>query len=144
MNKKCNDPTALGYTYDGLEGSESEEMALWRPILDGLTSGMCSPTQSNSGGVGCLVHRASIMTLRAIFLRHGSIFSVNQWSVILGKVLVPAIKLAARNDNSAIVTVVSESPAQSSLEFLSQSLPLPPPIDDDGLQKFAQSALEER
>ena len=91
-----DDPTALGYTYDGLDGEEAQEMALWRPVLDGLVAGMCSQTKSNDGGVGCLIQRASIMTLRAIFLRHGSVFSTNQWYIILNDMLIPAIKSAAK------------------------------------------------
>ena len=89
------------------------------------------------------MQRASIMTLRAIFLRHGSIFSSKQWFIILKEVLVPAIETSITFDKSAIISIVSESPVESNLEFLSQSLPLPPPMDDEGLQKFARAAQNE-
>ena len=83
------------------------------------------------------------MTLRAIFLRHGKKFSPNQWLVILDQVLLPSIQAAIKNDCSAIVHVVSDSPTKSILDFMSSNLPLPPPIEDDGLQRFAHKAHEE-
>lgn len=135
-----NDPTAAGYTYEGLSDEEALEMVLWRPILDGLAAGICSTAPSCSGGVGCLVQRGSVITMRAILLRHGSIFSVSQWSVILRQVILPAIQIGAEYDASPVTTITSESPSVSSLDFLNEALPLPPTTDDEGLMKFAELA----
>lgn len=132
-----SDPTAPGYTYEGLSDEESLEMAIWRPLLDGLASGMCSSASSISGGVGCLVQRGSVMALRAILLRHGKVFSVPQWSAILNYVILPAVQTGAESDASPVTEISSESPLVSSLDFVGEPLPLPPPCDDEGLQKFA-------
>ena len=118
-------------------------MVLWRPLFDGLAAGICSSQKSQSGGVGCLVQRGSVIATRAILLRHGHLFSVNQWRVILNEVLIPAIKKAARNDQSPVVTITSDSPMISNLDFLSNSPPLPPQPDDERLMKFATNAQSE-
>jgi len=131
------DPMAPGFTYEGLSDEESLEMAIWRPLLDGLASGMCSSGSSISGGVGCLVQRGSAMALRAILLRHGKVFSVSQWSAILNYVILPAVQIGAESDSSPVTKISSESPSVSSLDFVGEPLPLPPPCDDEGLQKFA-------
>ena len=137
-----NDPSAAGYTYDyeGLSEEEALEMVLWRPILDGLAAGICSTAPSSSGGVGCLVQRGSVITMRAILLRHGSTFSTSQWAVILTQVLLPAIQIGAEYDASPVISITSESPAVSSLDFLNDALPLPPTTEDEGLLKFAELA----
>ena len=135
-----NDPSAPGFTYQGLSDEESLEMAIWRPLLDGLASGMCSSAPSSSGGVGCLVQRGSVMALRAILLRHGHLFSVSQWLTILNFVILPAIQIGAESDFSPVNQISSESPSVSSLDFLGEPLPLPPTCDDDGLTKFSAMA----
>ena len=135
-----SDPKAAGYTYEGLSDEEALEMVLWRPILDGLAAGICSTAPSSSGGVGCLVQRGSVITMRAILLRHGSVFSTSQWSVILRQVILPAIQIGAEYDTSPVTTITSESPSVSSLDFLNEALPLPPTTDDEGLKKFAELA----
>ncbi|KAL3770982.1 hypothetical protein ACHAW5_000384 [Stephanodiscus triporus] len=131
------DPMAPGFTYDGLTNEESLEMAIWRPLFDGLASGMCSPASSVSGGVGCLVQRGSAMALRAILLRHGKLFSVSQWSAILSDVILPAVQIGAQSDSSPVTKILSESPLVSSLDFVGEPLLLPPDCDDEGLEKFA-------
>lgn len=135
-----NDSSTAGFTYTGLSDEESLEMAMWRPLLDGLAAGMCSTASSISGGVGCLVQRGSVMALRAILLRHGKLFSVAQWSAILKYVILPAMQIGAENDVSPVIQISSESPSVSSLDFLGEPLPLPPSCDDEGLQKFASIA----
>ncbi|KAL7535213.1 hypothetical protein ACHAXR_006347 [Thalassiosira sp. AJA248-18] len=132
-----SDPAAPGFTYEGLSEEESLAMAIWRPLLDGLASGMCSSASSISGGVGCLVQRGSAIALRAILLRHGKMFSVSQWSAILNYVILPAVQIGAEGDSSPVTKISSESPSVSSLDFVGEPLPLPPPRDDEGLQKFA-------
>ena len=137
------DPMAPGFTYDGLTTEESLEMAIWRPLLDGLASGMSSPASSISGGVGCLVQRGSATALRAILLRHGKLFSVLQWSAILTNVILPAAQLGAESDSSPVSKILSESPSVSSLDFLGEPLLLPPECDDEGLQKFAAMTMSD-
>jgi len=132
-----SDSLAPGFTYEGLSVEESLEMAIWRPLLDGLASGMCSSASSTSGGVGCLVQRGSAMALRAILLRHGGVFSVSQWSAILNYVILPAVQIGAESDSSPVTKISSESPSVSSLDFVGEPLRLPPPCDDEGLHKFA-------
>eukprot|EP00984_Skeletonema_dohrnii_P005154 scaffold1815_cov147-Skeletonema_dohrnii-CCMP3373.AAC.6 len=135
---QTSDPAAPGYTYEGLSPEESLEMVIWRSLLDGLASGICSSAASTSGGVGCLVQRGSIMAMRAILLRHGKLFSASQWYAILGCVLLPAIQIGAESDSSPVTQISSESPSVSSLDFLGEPLQSPPPFDDEGLQKFAE------
>mmetsp|Transcript_31336 Transcript_31336/g.37283 ORF Transcript_31336/g.37283 Transcript_31336/m.37283 type:complete len:1900 (-) Transcript_31336:92-5791(-) len=137
---QSSDRLAFGYTYAGLEGKEAEEMVLWRPILDGLANGMCSTVQSKSGGVGCVLQRGSVMTLRAILLCHGQHFSAKQWAIILDQTILPAMQKAAENDSSPVTGIISESPTVSNLDFLVDPLPLPPSPDDEGLKKFALAA----
>ena len=140
---QCSEQMLSGFTYEGLSEEESLEMALWRPLLDGLAAGMCSAASSISGGVGCLVQRGSLMALRAILLRHGKLFSVSQWSAILNFVILPAIQIGAENDTSPVLQILSDSPSVSSLDFLGEPLPLPPLCDDEGLSKFAEMAQSE-
>eukprot|EP00586_Coscinodiscus_wailesii_P008153 CAMPEP_0172522006 /NCGR_PEP_ID=MMETSP1066-20121228/292890_1 /TAXON_ID=671091 /ORGANISM="Coscinodiscus wailesii, Strain CCMP2513" /LENGTH=1699 /DNA_ID=CAMNT_0013304971 /DNA_START=60 /DNA_END=5160 /DNA_ORIENTATION=+ len=134
------DPFSVGFTYPGLPEDQGEQMALWRPLFDGLAAGISSTARSNSGGVGCLVHRGSIMTTRAILLRHGKVFSPQQLRVLLQHVLLPAIQSAAEYDNFPVINIVSESPALSSLDFLAEALPLPPEPSDEGLAKFKEQS----
>jgi hypothetical protein len=111
-------------------------MVLWRHLLQGLVEGVRSTARSTAGGVGCLVQRGSLLALRAIFLRHGDQFSTTQWAAILEQTLLPAIRAGAENDFSPVVGIISESPSVSSVDFLVESPPLPPPADDMGLLKF--------
>jgi len=134
---QSSDPYAPGYTYEGLSDEEALEMVLWRPLIDGLADGICSSLPSSAGGVGCLVQRGSVLTLRAILLRYGDTFSTNQWAAILKHSIVPAIKKGAMNDRTTVVTITSESPAVTSLDFLADPLLLPPSPDDEGLLMFA-------
>ena len=137
---QSSDPDAFGYTYEGLKGAEAEEMVLWKPILDGLASGIRSKAKSNSGGVGCLVQRGSVMTMRSILLRHGRLFSCLQWSVIMKQILLPAIQSAAESDPSPVTSITSESPSVSSLDFVVEPLPPPPAPEDEVLRNFAVKA----
>lgn len=111
-------------------------MVLWRHLLQGLVEGVRSTARSTAGGVGCLVQRGSLLALRAILLRHGDQFSTTQWAAILEQTILPAIRAGAENDFSPVVGIISESPSVSSVDFLVEAPPLPPPVDDMGLLKF--------
>eukprot|EP00551_Chaetoceros_affinis_P004309 CAMPEP_0203668256 /NCGR_PEP_ID=MMETSP0090-20130426/4937_1 /ASSEMBLY_ACC=CAM_ASM_001088 /TAXON_ID=426623 /ORGANISM="Chaetoceros affinis, Strain CCMP159" /LENGTH=2105 /DNA_ID=CAMNT_0050532651 /DNA_START=189 /DNA_END=6503 /DNA_ORIENTATION=+ len=138
---QSNDKSAFGFTYEGLSDEDAKEMVLWRPILDGLAHGMCSSiTSGNAGGVGCIVQRGSVITLRAILLRHGHIFSVSQWNVIMNQVILPAMQVAIQTDKTSVTNIISESPLVSNLDFFSEPLALPPPVGNEGLRKFAAAA----
>lgn len=136
LSIKWTDPHATGYTYKGLSEKEALEIVLWRPLLEGLSEGARSSVRSSAGGVGCLVQRGSLLALRAIFLRHGDQFSTLQWAAILEQTLLPSIQAGALNDLSPVVGIISESPSVSSVDFLVESLPVPPPVDDVGFLKF--------
>jgi Sec7-like guanine-nucleotide exchange factor len=136
-------PHVPGYTYEGLSGEEALEMVLWRPLLDGLTEGVRSTFPSMAGGEGCLVQRGSVLALRAILLRHGHVFSTNQWLAFLKQSLLPSIQVAAEADVSPVVRITSETPSVSNLDFLAESQRLPPRHDDEGLQKFAERTRSE-
>lgn len=137
---QISDSQSFGYTYEGLEGKEAAEMALWRPILEGLANGVRSPTRNRTGGIGCLLQRGSILAVRSIMLRHGSLFSRKQLCAILTQSIGPAILEAAETDESPVVRITSESPAITSLDFLVEPMPLPPPRYDRGLLKFEEVA----
>jgi len=77
------------------------------------------------------------MAMRSILLRHGQLFSLSQWKVILEDIILPSIQMGAECDLSPVAKITSESPSISSLDFLSEALPLPPAPDDEGLLKFA-------
>ena len=139
---QSTDPHGTGYTYDGLSNDEALEMVLWRSLLDGLAEGIKSTLLSNAGGVGCLVQRGSVLALRAILLRHGHLFSSTQWAVIIDQTILPALQEAAMTDVSPVVSIISESPTVSSLDFLAEPQRLPPPHDDEGLVLFAQQAQQ--
>ena len=130
------DSAASGYTYEGLNDAESLEMALWRPLLEGLAEGVRSSAKSSAGGVGCLLQRSSILAFRAILIRHGHIFSTDQWAAILDQTLIPAIQAGAEQDQSPVLRITSESPSVSNIDFLVDSLLLPPPSDDSALLAF--------
>ncbi len=135
------DVNAFGYTYTDLSDEDSTEMVLWRPILDGLAAGICSTKSiGNSEGVGCIAQRASVITLRAILLRHGHRFSASQWSVIMNKVILPAMQIAIETDTTPVTKIISESPIVSNLDFFSDPLALPPSGTNEGLLKFAEAA----
>jgi hypothetical protein len=111
-------------------------MVLWRPLLDGLMIGIKSALSSTTDGVGCIVQRGSVMVLRAILLRHGSRFSINQWSIILKTIILPSIRIATENDKSPVLAIISESPNVNNVDFLSEPLPLPKSADEC-LTKFS-------
>jgi hypothetical protein len=133
---KWSDPHATGYTYGGLSESESLGLALWRPLFEGLADGVRSTAKTSASGVGCLVQRGSILSLRAILLRHGHLFSTLQLGAILRETVLPAIQFAAEGDQSHVVMLTSESPSISSIDFLVNPPPLPPSHDDPDLQRF--------
>ena len=135
---QTSDSNRPGYTYEDLDESEALEMVLWRTIFEGLAEGARSTSRSREGGIGNLVQRGSVLALRAILLRHGSIFSDNQLSAVLKDTILPCFQEAVEKDNSPVTSITSESPAMSSLDFLSDPLPIPPDADDDGLLKFEQ------
>lgn len=137
---QASDSKVFGYTYEGLEGQESREMALWRPIFEGLANGIRSPSRYRTGGIGCLMQRGSVLAVRSILLRHGTLFSKNQLFAILSQTVCPAIQEAAVMDQSLVIRITSESPAITSLDFLVEPMPLPPPRYDRGLLKFEEVA----
>ena len=138
---QSDDSEAQGYTYEGLgEGEEALEMVLWRPLLEGLAKGVKTISKSRADGMGNFVQRSSVLALRAILLRHGSSFSDIQLRVILTDTILPAFETALENDHSPVVSIASESPSISSLDFLVDPFPLPPEFDDDGLLKFEQAS----
>lgn len=139
-NTQHSDRSLSGFTYKGLSAKEEKEMVLWRPIFDGLSRGMSSSVECSSGGVGCFVQRGSVMTLRSILLRYGTSFSPNQWKAIMNDSILPSIELAAKNDISPVMKIISESPTVSNLEFLTEPLSLPPTVYDEGLIKFAEES----
>ena len=130
------DPDSPGYTYEGLGDRESLEMVAWRPMLEGLAEWVRSPVTDGAGGVGCLLQRGSILALRAILIRHGSVFSTPQLTAILAQTLIPAIQAGAESDESPVLNISSESPFVSSIDFLADPLPLPPAVDDNRLRLF--------
>lgn len=77
------------------------------------------------------------MTVRAILLRHGYLFSANQWKAVLEQSILPSIAIAVENDKTAVMDIISESPNVSNLDFLCDPLPLPPGESDPALLKFA-------
>lgn len=137
---QSEDPDGALYTYDGLSESESLQMALWRPLFEGLASCVRCTSRSRAGSVGCLIQRGSVLAIRALLLRHGSLFSVKTLQAILQETVVPAFEEAARKDVSPVISITSESPAVSSLDFLVEPMPLPPPRNDPGLLKFEEVA----
>lgn len=116
-------------------------MVIWRPILDGLAKGICSPVSTgNSEGVGCILQRGSVIALRAILLRHGHRFSASQWSIIMNQVILPAMQIAIETDTTQVAKIISESPIVSNLDFFTNPLPLPPSSTNEGLLQFASAA----
>ena len=114
-------------------------MVLWRPLLEGLAEGIRSTTKSSAGGVGCVVQRGSVLALRAILLRHRHLFSTDQWVAVLEQTIIPSIQAGAESDRSPVIDITSESPSVSNIDFLVDSLPLPPPADDVSLLRFEAS-----
>ena len=133
---QCDDPSLPGYTYRNLQEKEALEMVLWRPLLDGLARGISSSSKTSSGGVGCLIQRGSVLALRSILLRHGYLFSSAQLAAILEQSLIPAIRTGIESDTGPVITITSESPSVSNIDFLVESPPLPPSIDDVSLLRF--------
>lgn len=113
-------------------------MVLWRPIFDGLLRGVQYNSSGTSQGVGCLLQRGSVMTMRSILLSHGKIFSIPQWKCILESITT-CLQASARLDSSPVSIIVSDSPCVTKIDFLSTPLPSPPSFENKGLQEFAQS-----
>eukprot|EP00934_Nitzschia_sp_Nitz4_P000938 Nitzschia sp. Nitz4//scaffold97_size77645//35123//41576//NITZ4_005518-RA/size77645-processed-gene-0.93-mRNA-1//-1//CDS//3329560656//938//frame0 len=134
----CDDTQHWSYT--GLEGKEAAEMALWRPLLEGLARGVRSTAKNRVGGVGCLVQRGSILALRSVLLRHGALLSKHQLEAVMTQTIIPAVIEAAEIDDSPVVSITSDSPALTSIDFLAMPLPVPPPRYDQGLLKFEEVA----
>ena len=139
-NSQTSDKELPGYTYEGLNVEEERRMILWRPIFDGLANGISSKVTSNFSAVGCFVQRGSAITLRSILLRYGTLFSANELKAIMKYSILPAIETAAKNDTSPVLKIISESPTVSNLDFLNEPLPFPPPVDDEGLLRFAKES----
>ena len=133
---KVSDPQSSVYTYSGLSNTESLGLALWRPIFEGLATGIKSTAKTSASGVGCLIQRGSVLAMRSILLRHGHLFSTSQMEAILKETIIPAIQQAAECDKSHVSLLTSESPSVSSIDFLASPLPLPPSHDDPSIQKF--------
>merc|ERR1740139_206122 len=135
---QTRDRHAAGYTYPGLAEGEAETMMLWRPLIDGLCAGISSPRTGE-----CTIQRASAVSLRLILLRHGGIFSPQQWVAVLGSSILPTLQKAAEKDKTKVSKITSESPTVSSLDFLLTSLPLPPVENDETLHHIAMQAQSE-
>lgn len=133
---QSDDPQSSGYTYSGLSEDDANEMALWRPLFEGLADCVRSSAKSSAGGVGCLLQRSSILAFRAILLRHGHLFTTSQWAAILQQTLLPAIQDGCENDTSPVAQITSESPSISSIDFIVESPPRPPAPDDESLVAF--------
>jgi hypothetical protein len=133
---QCGDSNCFGYSYDGLSDEERQVMALWRVLIEGLADGIKSKVKNSSNGVGCLIQRSSVLALRAILVRHGHLFSIEQLVAILAQTLLPAIQAGAEYDQTPVIDIVSESPTVSSIDFLVDPLPAPPADDDEGLLRF--------
>jgi hypothetical protein len=115
---------------------EASDMILWRPIFDGLVEGIESDVSTSECGVGCFIQRASILALRAILLRHADSFSTSQIVAIMKNSIIPYVQRAAENDKSPVVSITSESPLISNIDFLVEAMPLPPDRDDVALRHF--------
>ncbi len=113
-------------------------MVLWRPIIDGLSAGICASSSSLKGEMGCFVQRGSVITLRSILLRYGDTFTPAQWKAMINQSILPSMNKAACDDKTPVVKIISESPSVSNLDFLTEPLPLPPGKDDEGLLNFAK------
>jgi brefeldin A-inhibited guanine nucleotide-exchange protein len=135
---QSSNPDAPGYTYEGLDEAESLGMILWRTLFEGLADGVRSTEKSREGGMGNLIQRGSVLALRAILLRHGRVFSDSQLRAILEQTVLPAFQDAVAKDESPVRSIASESPAITSLDFLSEPPALPPSVDDEGLLKFEE------
>eukprot|EP00535_Pseudo-nitzschia_heimii_P012093 CAMPEP_0197196342 /NCGR_PEP_ID=MMETSP1423-20130617/32306_1 /TAXON_ID=476441 /ORGANISM="Pseudo-nitzschia heimii, Strain UNC1101" /LENGTH=2211 /DNA_ID=CAMNT_0042650137 /DNA_START=205 /DNA_END=6840 /DNA_ORIENTATION=+ len=135
---QTDDPDAPGYTYEGLGEEEGLEMILWRPLFEGLAKGAKSTSRCRADGTGKFLQRSSVVALRTILLRHGSCFSDNQLKVVLADTILPAFQEALEQDKSPVVSIASETPSISSIDFLVAPFPIPPECDDDSLIKFQQ------
>jgi brefeldin A-inhibited guanine nucleotide-exchange protein len=135
---QSSNPEAPGYTYEGLDEKEALTMVLWRTLFEGLADGVRSGEKSREGGMGNLIQRGSVLALRAILLRHGKAFTDSQLKAVLEQTVLPAFHDAVTKDKSPVISISSESPAISSLDFLSEPPPLPPSSDDEGLLKFEE------
>ena len=113
-------------------------MVLWRPLFDGLAEGIRSTAKTSRSGVGCLVQRGSILTVRSILLRHGHVFSTSELAAVLDGAILPAIQAAAESDQSPVAYITSETPVISNIDFLVDPLPLPPDNDDPDLLLFRE------
>jgi len=140
---QSNDPHGFGYTYEGLDPEEGLAMVLWRPIIDGLCTAMRTTASSAKGAIGSFVQRGSVITLRAILLRHGQKFSSTQWKAIMNQAILPAMEKAVKSDITPVINIISESPHISNLDFLVEPLQLPPAIDDAGLLAFRIAAQKD-
>jgi len=63
-----------------------------------------------------------------------------QWNVILKQVFLPSIQSAAESDRSPVTYITSESHSVLFLDFVAESLSLPPGSDAESLMKFAAKA----
>ncbi|KAG7370181.1 RalF-like Dot/Icm system translocated protein [Nitzschia inconspicua] len=131
-------PREPAYTYEGLSEEEALAMVPWRTIFDGLAEGVRSREKSRDGGMGNLIQRGSVLALRAILLRHGKLLSDQQLKAVLEQSILPSFQDAVRHDSSPVTSIASESPAVSSLDFLTVPAALPPLPDDEGLMKFEE------
>ena len=135
---QCDNPEGPGYTYENLSEDDALEMVLWRTLFEGLADGVRSTEKSREGGMGNLIQRGSVLALRAILLRHGRLFSNDQLRAVLEQTVLPSFQDAIQQDTSPVSSIASDSPAVSSLDFLSEPQAVPPPPNDEGLLKFEE------
>lgn len=144
MFHQFDNTTGHGFTYRGLSQKEALEMVLWRPIFDGLAGGVQAYARGDEGGVGGLTARSSLLAVRAILMRHHRIFTAHQLAAIFDQTLIPCFQVAAENDRSHVVRIISESPTVSNMDFIETPLPPPPPVDDPKLQLFEEITSQKR
>ncbi|GMH75449.1 hypothetical protein TL16_g06769 [Triparma laevis f. inornata] len=128
-----------GVDYLDLEEEESRALMLWKPIIEGLAWGCIY-----ASGEGMIAQRACVCALRAIFLRHGSMFSSNQIKSIISQTLLPPV-LQRLDGKDAIGPILLFTPSPIDFPFLFlRAGPrwLPAPDDEEFLAAAAAAQSE--
>ena len=132
------DGASQSMSYEGLEAEDATYMALWRPIIDGLATGMI-----NAAGEGLVAQRGCVCTLRAILLRWGANFTVAQWRCIIEQSIAPAFSLAIERDSSGIKCLFSDNPLRKNFGMLRAPPGKVPCVEDAALKELALEAQSE-
>ncbi|GMH65106.1 hypothetical protein TrST_g3433 [Triparma strigata] len=128
-----------GVEYLDLDDNESRALLLWKPIIEGLAWGCIY-----ASGEGMIAQRACVCALRAIFLRHGDLFSSNQMKSIISQTLFPPV-LERLDGKDAIGPILLFTPSPIDFPFLflragPRGLPAP---DDENFLAAAAAAQSE-